>query len=80
MSSTGGTAAEGGRGKPKASKSITRSQKAGLQFPVGCISLLVGRRTRIHAFVSVLELAGSGEGQQEESDRAEAHMACDQER
>ncbi|RWW09648.1 hypothetical protein GW17_00026850 [Ensete ventricosum] len=38
MSSTGGTAAEGGRGKPKASKSITRSQKAGLQFPVGRIS------------------------------------------
>ncbi|RRT82008.1 hypothetical protein BHE74_00020522 [Ensete ventricosum] len=38
MSSTGGTAAKGGRGKPKASKSISRSQKAGLQFPVGRIA------------------------------------------
>lgn len=38
MSSTGGTAAKGGRGKPKASKTISRSQKAGLQFPVGRIA------------------------------------------
>ncbi|CAL9039101.1 histone H2AX-like [Musa acuminata AAA Group] len=38
MSSTGGTAAKGGRGKPKASKAISRSQKAGLQFPVGRIA------------------------------------------
>ncbi|XP_024373032.1 histone H2AX [Physcomitrium patens] len=35
MSSTGAT---GGRGKSKASKSISRSQKAGLQFPVGRIA------------------------------------------
>ncbi|XP_077218977.1 histone H2AX-like [Tasmannia lanceolata] len=27
-----------GRGKPKASKSVSRSQKAGLQFPVGRIA------------------------------------------
>lgn len=40
MSSTGGGAAstKGGRGKPKASKSVSRSQKAGLQFPVGRIA------------------------------------------
>ncbi|KAL6324411.1 hypothetical protein AAG906_013015 [Vitis piasezkii] len=36
MSSTGST--KGGRGKPKASKSVSRSQKAGLQFPVGRIA------------------------------------------
>ncbi|KAA8543180.1 hypothetical protein F0562_021325 [Nyssa sinensis] len=29
---------KGGRGKPKSSKSISRSQKAGLQFPVGRIA------------------------------------------
>ncbi|XP_031122915.1 histone H2AX-like [Ipomoea triloba] len=28
----------GGRGKPKASKSVTRSSKAGLQFPVGRVA------------------------------------------
>ncbi|MCO5600057.1 hypothetical protein L7F22_054165 [Adiantum nelumboides] len=28
----------GGRGKPKNSKSVSRSQKAGLQFPVGRIA------------------------------------------
>ncbi len=39
MSSTGGSAAGGGgRGKTKGSKSISRSQKAGLQFPVGRIA------------------------------------------
>ena len=37
MSSAGGNA-KGGRGKPKASKSVSRSQKAGLQFPVGRIA------------------------------------------
>lgn len=37
MSSTGSTT-KGGRGKPKASKSVSRSQKAGLQFPVGRIA------------------------------------------
>lgn len=37
MSSTGGTT-KGGRGKPKSSKSVSRSQKAGLQFPVGRIA------------------------------------------
>lgn len=29
---------KGGRGKPKATKSVSRSQKAGLQFPVGRIA------------------------------------------
>ncbi|BBH10352.1 Histone superfamily protein [Prunus dulcis] len=29
---------QGGRGKPKASKSVSRSHKAGLQFPVGRIA------------------------------------------
>lgn len=29
---------KGGRGKPKASKSVSRSHKAGLQFPVGRIA------------------------------------------
>ena len=41
MSSTGGAgggSTKGGRGKPKASKSVSRSQKAGLQFPVGRIA------------------------------------------
>ncbi|EXC34660.1 Histone H2AX [Morus notabilis] len=36
MSTAGST--KGGRGKPKASKSVSRSQKAGLQFPVGRIA------------------------------------------
>lgn len=36
MSSTGTT--KGGRGKQKATKSVTRSSKAGLQFPVGRIA------------------------------------------
>jgi len=36
MSSTGTT--KGGRGKPKAAKSVSRSSKAGLQFPVGRIA------------------------------------------
>lgn len=36
MSST--SSAKGGRGKPKSSKSVSRSQKAGLQFPVGRIA------------------------------------------
>ncbi|XP_052191986.1 histone H2AX-like [Diospyros lotus] len=36
MSSGGAT--KGGRGKPKASKSVSRSHKAGLQFPVGRIA------------------------------------------
>jgi hypothetical protein len=35
MSSTGGS---GGRGKAKAAKSVSRSSKAGLQFPVGRIA------------------------------------------
>jgi histone H2A len=35
MSSTGGS---GGRGKAKATKSVSRSSKAGLQFPVGRIA------------------------------------------
>ncbi|MED6159595.1 Histone H2A [Stylosanthes scabra] len=37
MSSTAAST-KGGRGKPKASKSVSRSQKAGLQFPVGRIA------------------------------------------
>lgn len=36
MSSTPST--KGGRGKPRSSKSVSRSQKAGLQFPVGRIA------------------------------------------
>lgn len=36
MSSAGST--KGGRGKPKSTKSISRSHKAGLQFPVGRIA------------------------------------------
>lgn len=39
MSSTAGAAAGGGgRGKTKGSKAVSRSQKAGLQFPVGRIA------------------------------------------
>lgn len=34
----GGGSTKGGRGKPKASKSVSRSSKAGLQFPVGRIA------------------------------------------
>ncbi|KAG5226830.1 histone H2A family protein [Salix suchowensis] len=33
-----GASTKGGRGKPKASKSVSRSQQAGLQFPVGKIA------------------------------------------
>ncbi|CAI9107951.1 OLC1v1007447C1 [Oldenlandia corymbosa var. corymbosa] len=36
MTSTGATKSTGGgEGKPKAAKSVSRSSKAGLQFPVG---------------------------------------------
>ncbi|KAG1365157.1 putative Histone H2AX [Cocos nucifera] len=48
MSSTATTAAaKGGRGKAKASKAVSRSQKTGLQFPVGRIArfLKTGRYT-----------------------------------
>lgn len=38
MSTKEGAASKGGRGKPKATKSVSRSQKAGLQFPVGRIA------------------------------------------
>lgn len=39
MSSGGGSGTtKGGRGKPKATKSVSRSSKAGLQFPVGRIA------------------------------------------
>lgn len=38
MSSTAAASTKGGRGKPKASKSVSRSHKAGLQFPVGRIA------------------------------------------
>ena len=38
MSSTAAGSTKGGRGKPKSSKSVSRSQKAGLQFPVGRIA------------------------------------------
>ncbi|KAK4768897.1 hypothetical protein SAY86_027047 [Trapa natans] len=37
MSSKGG-GAKGGRGKPKSTKSLSRSSKAGLQFHVGRIA------------------------------------------
>ncbi|MBA0699796.1 hypothetical protein Goari_001402 [Gossypium aridum] len=36
--STTGRSTKGGRGKPKASKSVSRSHKAGLQFSVGRIA------------------------------------------
>ncbi|KAG6701522.1 hypothetical protein I3842_08G169300 [Carya illinoinensis] len=52
MSSTGGGGStKGGRGKPKASKSVSRSQKAGLQFPY---AERVGARTPVY-FSAVLE-------------------------
>ncbi|KAK3017978.1 hypothetical protein RJ639_002735 [Escallonia herrerae] len=38
MSSTGGGKSKGGRGKPKSTKSVSRSSKIGLQFPVGVIA------------------------------------------
>ncbi|KAI3863867.1 hypothetical protein MKW98_031459, partial [Papaver atlanticum] len=38
MSSPAAKTTKGGRGKPKATKSVTRSSKAGLQFPVGRIA------------------------------------------
>lgn len=37
-SGAGSGTTKGGRGKPKASKSVSRSSKAGLQFPVGRIA------------------------------------------
>ena len=37
-SKEGGASTKGGRGKPKATKSVSRSHKAGLQFPVGRIA------------------------------------------
>ncbi|KAJ6366000.1 hypothetical protein OIU77_002550 [Salix suchowensis] len=40
-SKEGGASTKGGRGKPKASKSVSRSQQAGLQFPVGKIARLL---------------------------------------
>ncbi|KAL6500410.1 Histone H2A [Orobanche hederae] len=38
MSSNAAASTKGGRGKPKSSKSVSRSSKAGLQFPVGRIA------------------------------------------
>lgn len=38
MSPNAAASTKGGRGKPKASKSVSRSSKAGLQFPVGRIA------------------------------------------
>ncbi|KAG6505337.1 hypothetical protein ZIOFF_037692 [Zingiber officinale] len=38
MSSTAATTTKGGRGKAKGTKAVSRSQKAGLQFPVGRIA------------------------------------------
>ncbi|MQL81556.1 hypothetical protein Taro_014008 [Colocasia esculenta] len=68
MSSTGAT--KGGRGKPKAFKEVSRSQKASLQFPVG---LKVGKYSKCidngapnylslileYLAAEVLELAGN---------------------
>ncbi|KAL0458018.1 UNVERIFIED_CONTAM: Histone H2AX [Sesamum latifolium] len=48
MSTTGTASTKGSRGKSKASKHVSRSSKAGLQFPVG----------RIARFLKVLELSG----------------------
>ncbi|KAB2616172.1 histone H2AX-like [Pyrus ussuriensis x Pyrus communis] len=38
MSSTAETTTKAGRGKPRTTKSVSRSQKAGLQFPVGRVA------------------------------------------
>ncbi|CAA3033183.1 histone H2AX [Olea europaea subsp. europaea] len=65
MSSNAST--KGGRGKPKSSKSVSRSSKAGLQFPVGRIArfLKAGKYAeRVGAgapvyLAAVLELAGN---------------------
>lgn len=38
MSSKEAATTKGGRGKPKSTKSVSRSSKAGLQFPVGRIA------------------------------------------
>ncbi|KVH94460.1 histone H2AX-like [Cynara cardunculus var. scolymus] len=38
MDSVKATKSVGGRGKPKSTKSVSRSSKAGLQFPVGRVS------------------------------------------
>ena len=43
MSSTGGST-KGGRGKQKASKFVSRSQRAGLQFPVGRVARFLKAR------------------------------------
>lgn len=37
----------GGRGKPKVSKSVSRSSKTGLQFPVGRITRLISRHIQL---------------------------------
>ncbi|KAK9715291.1 hypothetical protein RND81_06G155000 [Saponaria officinalis] len=49
----GGATAKGGRGKPKSSKSVSRSSKAGLQFPVGRIA-------RFHKSGKYAERVGAG--------------------
>ncbi|KAK6141300.1 hypothetical protein DH2020_024936 [Rehmannia glutinosa] len=56
MSSNAPATTKGGRGKPKATKSVSRSSKAGLQFPVGRIArfLKAGKYAE-----RVLELAGN---------------------
>ncbi|GFP94811.1 histone h2ax [Phtheirospermum japonicum] len=47
MSSKDATSTKGGRGKPKATKSVSSSSKVGLQFPVGRIVLeLAGNAAR----------------------------------
>ncbi|KAI4379021.1 hypothetical protein MLD38_016427 [Melastoma candidum] len=53
---------KGSRGKSKSIKSVSRSQKAGLQFPVGRIArfLKAGKYAeRVGAGAPVLELAGN---------------------
>ncbi|KAG6701529.1 hypothetical protein I3842_08G169700 [Carya illinoinensis] len=64
MSSTGGGGStKGGRGKPKASKSVSRSQKAGLQFPyaerVGAGAPVYLSAVLEYLAAEVLELAGN---------------------
>ncbi|KAJ6384419.1 hypothetical protein OIU78_027678 [Salix suchowensis] len=55
-SKEGGASTKGGRGKPKATKSVSRSHKAGLQFPVGRIASYL---KWVFDFDQVLELAGN---------------------
>ncbi|KAJ6683802.1 hypothetical protein OIU85_007494, partial [Salix viminalis] len=55
-SKEGGTSTKGGRGKPKASKYVSRSQQAGLQFPVGKIARFLNADFKSVLGISQLQL------------------------